>query len=704
MDKEHVCLYNKIESALLAGIWTLETQQKITDAKGDIVNKGEDISASQKIIIDYTLTGLSQGTIVNRFPLPNSEGAYTTTVPHVILKDARLPWRTPIGENRNTPCVALLLFTRKEQEQNIEFYEATMEEFCTKKKDNIYTPKFHNLSAQSLQEHCRYMRITTKLFDKVCPTKEELSLLAHCRQVYIGDKAELNLDPDGLFAVILSLRIPQYQEDMGNTDYIACLVSIEGMEEVLGGKATETKLEFIDVIVLDTYSFSVNGMAKNSFRLFCQKSISEALEPPMLALSQARITGIGAKRLSEGYVPLLYHLRTGDEGMGWYRSPLTPLPVLQRAKESPFESSDSALCYDKVTGVFDVSKAVAWEAGRIAALQEASFTQNLMHLRVRGQELTDRIMAGMINRMRSPDEKELVDGWQKELEKVSDEEIKSWLIPMNGGEQFFSAFTNEQLDMLTVIPSLDNVVTPEGSTLTADVLEEMEHLCRELMLRKAELISSLLNSEARNTARWLAKLWLLYPISFDTLVPHRNLLPPESIRFFFIDESWLEAAYEGAVSLGMDSSRQSCFNRMIRKLLLRLTHKEMLNMRASLYGETAPQPKSDTRSGLLIRSSLVTYWPTLSMAAFNAQKQSLAILRMELLSEDIMIILFDGVAETIRCIEPKECIQMEIDKTRWSVSTAGKMNLSASKVKTSSELALKLMSAGDCATFKGKGE
>ena len=147
MDKEHVCLYNKVEPALLAGIWTLETQQKITDAKGDIVNKGEDISASQKIIIDYTLTGLSQGTIVNRFPLPNSEGAYTTTVPHVILKDARLPWRTPIGGNRNTPCVALLLFTRKEQEQNIEFYEATMEEFCKKKKDNIYTPKYHNLSA-----------------------------------------------------------------------------------------------------------------------------------------------------------------------------------------------------------------------------------------------------------------------------------------------------------------------------------------------------------------------------------------------------------------------------------------------------------------------------------------------------------------------------------------------------------------------------
>ena len=29
MDKEHVCLYNKVEPALLAGIWTLETQQKL---------------------------------------------------------------------------------------------------------------------------------------------------------------------------------------------------------------------------------------------------------------------------------------------------------------------------------------------------------------------------------------------------------------------------------------------------------------------------------------------------------------------------------------------------------------------------------------------------------------------------------------------------------------------------------------------------
>ena len=42
---------------------------------------------------------------------------------------------------------------------------------------------------------------------------DELSYYAHCRQVYIGNKAEMGLDRDGLFSVVMSPRVPSIFPD-----------------------------------------------------------------------------------------------------------------------------------------------------------------------------------------------------------------------------------------------------------------------------------------------------------------------------------------------------------------------------------------------------------------------------------------------------------------------------------------------------------
>ncbi|MGB0525769.1 MAG: hypothetical protein ACPGJS_22510 [Flammeovirgaceae bacterium] len=50
--------------------------------------------------------------------------------------------------------------------------------------------------------------------------------------------------------------------------------------------------------------------------------------------------------------------------------------------------------------------------------------------------------------------------------------------------------------------------------------------------------------------QWLKELTLLKPIPFANLVPHEQLLPEESIRFFHIDEGWIWALIDGALSIG----------------------------------------------------------------------------------------------------------------------------------------------------------
>jgi len=50
--------------------------------------------------------------------------------------------------------------------------------------------------------------------------------------------------------------------------------------------------------------------------------------------------------------------------------------------------------------------------------------------------------------------------------------------------------------------------------------------------------------------RFLAGLRLLHEVPFSYLVPDADLLPPESIRFFYIDRNWTDALVQGALSVG----------------------------------------------------------------------------------------------------------------------------------------------------------
>ena len=49
---------------------------------------------------------------------------------------------------------------------------------------------------------------------------------------------------------------------------------------------------------------------------------------------------------------------------------------------------------------------------------------------------------------------------------------------------------------------------------------------------------------------WLARLRLLHNVPFAYLVPHEALLPLESIRFFYLDRNWTDAAVDGALAVG----------------------------------------------------------------------------------------------------------------------------------------------------------
>jgi len=59
----------------------------------------------------------------------------------------------------------------------------------------------------------------------------------------------------------------------------------------------------------------------------------------------------------------------------------------------------------------------------------------------------------------------------------------------------------------------------------------------------------------KSIINWLGRLRTLEGIPFPYIVPHEEMLPNDSIRFFHIDRNWIDAMIDGALSTGVLDSR-----------------------------------------------------------------------------------------------------------------------------------------------------
>ena len=123
---------------------------------------------------------------------------------------------------------------------------------------------------------------------------------------------------------------------------------------------------------------------------------------------------------------------------------------------------------------------------------------------------------------------------------------------------------------------------------------------------------------------WLERLLDLEGVPFNYLVPHEDMLPSESIRYFYLDPNWLYCLYMGAFSLGRPVPTGEG---------------------SALDGFFAPQEKV---VGFLLRSAIVSGWPDLQIKAYSAQSKeedpdgsSLPVIRHQL-ADDILLCLIKG--------------------------------------------------------------
>lgn len=165
---------------------------------------------------------------------------------------------------------------------------------------------------------------------------------------------------------------------------------------------------------------------------------------------------------------------------------------------------------------------------------------------------------------------------------------------------------------------------------------------------------------------WLVKLRLLNGVPFAYLVAHERFLPPEAMRFFYLDRNWTDAAVDGALSVGSITSRdRTQLHSWYATLRAKLDAAERQSFQRliTLLPTVPTSGRAEVTTGFLLRSRAVSGWPGMHVNAFadNSKDSPVGIIRIERLAPAVLLVLFDGIPGFLTLTEPRQGIQFGVD-------------------------------------------
>ncbi|MCK8462472.1 hypothetical protein MUY35_01245 [Aliiroseovarius sp. S1339] len=168
---------------------------------------------------------------------------------------------------------------------------------------------------------------------------------------------------------------------------------------------------------------------------------------------------------------------------------------------------------------------------------------------------------------------------------------------------------------------------------------------------------------------FLARLRLLQGVPFNNIVPDTELLPNESIRFFYLDRAWTDAIVQGALSVATGNTiERAQLERLYPQIEKEIDEAER-QVRAP-GGEPALTGEAGLVTGFLMRSAAVAGWPGMHVRAYSqppagsatevfpeSHPSRIKLLRLERLSPAVLLCLFDGLPKVLHIEEPRQGLQ-----------------------------------------------
>lgn len=360
---------------------------------------------------------LTPSLVAGVFPPRNGHGTFQDNIPHIALARRTMPWERaldpqgligvptvkagdpprPVGP---APWVGLLLF--EEGEYTI---------LQNQKLEDVVPKDVYQRLGSPPNVNCDAVQTTLPILFAILPSLDELTVLAHVRQVNKDDRELSAGSADGWFSVIMSNRAPE-----PNTKCCACLVSLEersdiiskdplddfqpiriieaaphlalsklgagGVSPVTGNALQASRFPFqLNVSLVLLYSWKFECIGPGSFRDLMQ-GLDVAFFGTVANPGHPPVTDTGHIQISLGD-------RAGVEEAVLYRSPLVPFQ-LTRDPLGPYHSADQCRRVTPETGAEDVSYACAFEVGRLLAAADARLAQELMRWRREGYRQSAR--------------------------------------------------------------------------------------------------------------------------------------------------------------------------------------------------------------------------------------------------------------------------------------------------------------------------
>jgi hypothetical protein len=320
-----VRLHDSIDPALDSGSYRIRSISDTRDAARPLAE------SIQRLEIVGPRFALEPADVLSRRPAADAVGAFGEDLPYIVLSRRTLPWeRRGLGASSppNTPWLALLVMRQSE---------------CELRENVAIADVVGAARASRFPAGTKVRSVTVKAprtLQQLLPRAAELALLCHAREVNLADTALAMSDDDGWFAIVAANRIP-IGSDAPGTPYVACLVSLEERDDLLGATPATQAL-----VVLDAWSFT-STLTGGTFRRL------------IWATSQ-QLFGAGAPT-SSGHVVLGATDRAGAPGRAAYRGPLTGHLPGPTALPAPDRSLD-----------------VARELGRLLAAADGRFLRELI--------------------------------------------------------------------------------------------------------------------------------------------------------------------------------------------------------------------------------------------------------------------------------------------------------------------------------------
>jgi hypothetical protein len=693
---------------------TLEVGDYIINVSQRVNPKNSDVDECFSISQPFSVLGprytLPAGDLHSVFPRRQSIAIVDQTLPHLVLTQRDLPWERDIFNDRTTssqtPWMALLLLVPSQNEildPSTPHYEANPARVGVVTSYDLY----HHGDDPALlwpalerewYESDEALKVTPvsvidlppASFVDFVPKPADLKYLAHVRQV--ASKGPEVHPSEGWFSVLLGARLPTLPpEGVAGLPHIVHLVSLEGYEDYVRGKPFDASVQRVRMISLASWTFTshaagaesfselMNGMLANPRKL--TEPLGFRLPLPTLPVAPTPAMTYSWEALGRGYVPLGWATRLGEQGFAWYRGPFAPVPVenfVERLWDGedwrPFGTASAAAVYDRHQGMFDHSYSAAWETGRLMALSDGSFGRALLEWRRRGHALLDlilertqqiaafRLLSDVDARVAAPvDEQSLLallesyavtDDYMTRLAR----EFATAIVPSAPG----AGAPNPTRTMLAYA---DAPAPPALPTMLKELTElpSVKAVLRSKGVQGLELITA-----------WLARAYLLMGVPFSALLPRAELLPPESLRFFYIDSNWLDVLLEGALSIGIESSRDSMYQNLMKEVIWDGTMRAIEELRDRQLGDWAHKTDSggvpfdkEKLTGMLLRSAVVAGWPGLEVQAYTSDAMNpgpdpateIGLLHMTRLAENVLLCIFPAVPALVTISEPKEGIE-----------------------------------------------